>query len=92
MKRDKGEATELDSFIANISPILDGLNDQKATLSQLLSACHDPIESDKDLKERMMLIDELYSLADSEHHVAARFAELVADRVYEYENEPVLIP
>lgn len=92
MKRDKVEATGLDSFIANISPMLDGLNDQIATMSQLLSACHDPIESDDDLKGRMALIDELYSHADSEAHAAARFAELVADRVYEYETAIVLIP
>ncbi|MFJ4344648.1 type II toxin-antitoxin system HigA family antitoxin [Pseudomonas sp. NPDC089401] len=92
MKRDKIEATGLDSFIANISPMLDGLSDQIATMSKLLSACHDPIEDDGDLQGRMALIDELYSHADSEDHVAARFAELVADRVYEYEAATVLIP
>lgn len=92
MKHDKIEATGLDSFIANISPMLDGLSDQIATMSQLLSACHDPIKNDDDLQGRMALIDELYSHADSEDHAAARFAELVADRVYEYETETVLIP
>jgi HTH-type transcriptional regulator/antitoxin HigA len=92
MKRDKIEATGLETFIANISPMLDGLSNQMATMSQLLSACHDPIKSDDDLQGRMALIDELYSHADSEDHAAARFAELVADRVYEYETETVLIP
>jgi len=92
MKRDKVEATGLDSFIVNISPMRDCLKDQIATMSQLLSACHDPIESDDDLKGRMALIDELYSHADSENHPAVRFAELVADRVYEYETATVLIP
>lgn len=92
MKRDKVESTGLDSFIANISPMLDGLSDQIATMSKLLSACHDPIKDDEDLQGRMALIDELYSHADSEEHAAARFAELVADRVYEYETETVLIP
>jgi HTH-type transcriptional regulator/antitoxin HigA len=92
MKRNKVEASGLDSFIAEISPMLDGLGDQIATLSKLLSACHDPIKSDADLQGRMALIDELYSHADSEDHAAARFAELVADRVYEYETETVLIP
>lgn len=92
MKRDKIEATGLDSFIANISPMLDGLSDQITTMARLLSACHDPIEDDDDLQGRMALIDELYSHADSEDHAAARFAELVADRVYEYETETVLIP
>lgn len=92
MKRNKVDASGLDSFIADISPMLDGLGDQIATLSKLLSACHDPIKSDADLQGRMALIDELYSHADSEDHAAARFAELVADRVYEYETETVLIP
>jgi len=92
MKRDKNEATGRDSFIANISPMLDGLNAQIETMSQLLSACHDPIEDDDDLQSRMALIDELYSHAESEEHAAARFAELVADRVHEYESETVLIP
>ncbi|MCW2100963.1 UNVERIFIED_ORG: HTH-type transcriptional regulator/antitoxin HigA [Pseudomonas psychrophila] len=92
MKRDKVESTGLDSFIANISPMLDGLSDQIVTMSKLLSACHDPIKDDEDLQGRMALIDELYSHADSEEHAAARFAELVADRVYEYETETVLIP
>jgi|GEM_PF-1156921 len=92
MKRDKVEAPGLDDFIANISPMLNSLNDQISTMSQLLSACHDPIKSDTDLQERMALIDELYSHADSEEHVAARFAEWVADRVHEYETETVLVP
>ncbi|NQD56330.1 transcriptional regulator [Pseudomonas sp. CM25] len=92
MKRDKIEATGLDSFIANISPMLDSLSDQISTMSKLLSACHDPIKDDNDLHGRMAIIDELYSHADSEDHAAARFAELVADRVYEYETETVLIP
>ena len=92
MKRDNVEATGLYYFIANISPMLDGLSDQIVTMSKLLSACHDPIKDDEDLQGRMALIDELYSHADSEEHAAARFAELVADRVYEYETETVLIP
>lgn len=92
MKRDKIEATGLETFIANISSMFDSMSDQIATVSKLLSACHDPIESDDDLRGRMTLIDELYSHADSEDHAAARFAELVADRVYEYETATVLIP
>lgn len=92
MKRDKIEANGLDAFIANISPMLDGLNTQMATMAQLLAACHDPIKDDAELEARMALIDELYSHADSEGHAAARFAEMVADRVYEYENESVLVP
>lgn len=92
MKRDKIEANGLDAVIANISPMLDGLNTQMATMAQLLAACHDPIKDDAELQARMALIDELYSHADSEGHAAARFAEMVADRVYEYESESVLVP
>ncbi len=33
MKRDKIEANGLDTFIANISPMLDGLNTQMATMA-----------------------------------------------------------
>jgi len=92
MKRNKVAPTDFDIFIANISPLLEGLNDQVATLARLLSACREKIKDDSDLKDRMALIDELYSQADSEDHVAARFAAWVADRVYEYETETVLIP
>jgi len=92
MKRDKVGAAEPDAFIANISPLLAGLNEQAATLAQLLAACHDPIKDDTDLQARMKLIDELYSHADSEEHAAARFAVMVTDRVYEHERETVLVP
>ncbi|NIF26344.1 transcriptional regulator [Pantoea sp. Tr-811] len=92
MKRDKVETLGLDSFIANISPLLDCLSDQVVTMTSLLSACSDPIKDDDELQVRMALIDELYSHADSEGHVAAKFAEMVADRVYEYERETVLVP
>lgn len=92
MKSDKADAPAAENFIANVSLMLDSLSDQVATLSQLLCACHDPIIDDADLQRRMELIDELYAHADSEGHAAARFAELVADRVYDYETETVLIP
>jgi len=92
VKRDKVQPAGFDIFIANISPMLERLDDQAATLSRLLSACHEKVRDEEDLQGRMALIDELYSHADSEEHVAARFAELVADRVYEYEAETVSIP
>lgn len=92
MKREKVEAAGLDAFIANISPLLAGLDEQATTLAQLLAACHDPIQDDTDLQGRMKLIDELYAHADSEEHAAARFAVMVTDRVYEYERETVLVP
>lgn len=92
MKHDNKESIEIGSLIADIAPMLDALHDQIGTLSQLFSACNDKVVDDSDLQARMELIDELYSHADSEDHVAARFAESVADRVYEYETETILVP
>lgn len=92
MKRKENDVGGFDAFIANLSLLLDGLNGQAATLARLLTACHDKILDDADLKDRMTLFDELYAHADTEHHVAARFAELVADRVYEYEAAAVVVP
>jgi HTH-type transcriptional regulator/antitoxin HigA len=92
MKHDKVETTGLDSFIENIAPMLDGLKGQIETLSRLLSACHDRIKDDEELAQRMVLIDELYRHADSDEHAAARFAQAITDRVYEYEAQTVLIP
>ncbi|OUM30561.1 transcriptional regulator [Pseudomonas putida] len=91
MKRDEPEANRPDALVATISPLFDGLDAQMATMAQLLAACHDPIKDDAELEARMALIDELYSHAGSEGHAAARFAEMVADRVYEYESEAVLV-
>jgi HTH-type transcriptional regulator/antitoxin HigA len=92
MKHDKVETTGHDSFIANIAPMLDGLKGQIETLSRLLSACHDRIKDDEELAQRMALIDELYRHTDSDEHAAARFAQAITDRVYEYETQTVLIP
>ncbi|WP_426235650.1 hypothetical protein [Pseudomonas sp. TWP3-2] len=86
MNRTKAEPAVLHSSIADISPMLDDFNDQIVTSPQILSACNDRIKND-DLQVRMALIDELYSHADSEDHAAAHIAELIADRVYEYEAE-----
>ncbi|WP_318654571.1 transcriptional regulator [Pseudomonas sp. MWU13-2100] len=79
-------------LVEGISAMFEKLNDQVASSARLLSACHEKVKDNSDLKDRMTLIDELYSYADSEDHAAARFAELVVDRVYEYEAETVLIP
>lgn len=76
----------------SISAMFDSLGEQSVTLSRLLSACHDPIKDDAESQERMALIDELYACAESDDHVAAQFAELVADRIYKYESETVLVP
>jgi HTH-type transcriptional regulator/antitoxin HigA len=92
MKRKKIDVRGFDTFIADMSRLLSGLEDQAETLSRLLAACHDRIVDDADLKERMAVIDELYAHADTEEHVAARLAELVTDRVYEYESAAVVVP
>ncbi len=92
MKRDKDKSTDVDLVMANISPMFDLISDQLDCLAALLSACNEPIKDDKDLDKRMALIDELYSHADSEEHAAAKFAEIIAARIHEYESETVLIP
>lgn len=92
MKHDNKEPIDFGSLIADIAPMLDSLHDQIHTLSKLYSACTDEVTDDNDLHARMELIDELYSNADSEDHVAARFAESIADRVYEYESKTIKVP
>ena len=79
-------------LVEGISARVEKLNDQVTSSARLLSAYHEKIKDDSDLKDRIALIDKLYSHANSEDHAAARFAEWVADRVYEYESETVLIP
>ncbi|WP_240321670.1 hypothetical protein [Pseudomonas fluorescens] len=92
MQRNMPDSTEPNASRADIAQMIGELGGQVENVQQLLSACHDSIKSDADLQGRMALIDELYSHADSEDHAAARFAELVADRVYKYETETVFIP
>ncbi len=92
MQRNMPDSTKPNASRPDIAKMIGELGDQVTNVQYLLSACHDPIKSDADLQERMALIDGLYSHADSEDHAAARFAELVADRVYEYEAETVFIP
>ncbi|MFJ4157711.1 hypothetical protein ACIPZF_23295 [Pseudomonas sp. NPDC089752] len=92
MKRGEIQSTELDSLIAEVSLILEGPGRREVSTACLASAYRDPIRNDEELQARMALIDELYSHADSESHTAARFAEMVTDRVYEYEQETVLAP
>lgn len=92
MQRNMPESMEPNASRADIAQMIGELGDQVTNVQKLLSACHDSIKSDADLQRRMALIDELYSYADSEDHASARFAELVADRVYEYEAETVFIP
>lgn len=63
-----------------------------AFIGEIVSACHETVKGEDDLHRRMALIDELYSQADSEDHLAACLAEMVADRVHEYELKAVIIP
>lgn len=92
MKHDKDKSNDFEEVIANLSPMFSLIGDQLECLGTLMSACHEPISDDIELSKRMLLIDELYSLADTENHAAAIFAEAIAEKVHEYESETVLIP
>ncbi|WP_459746260.1 helix-turn-helix domain-containing protein [Pseudomonas sp. 3A(2025)] len=92
MMNDNVAPTDLKTVIADIAPLLEALSDRSAIMSRLLSACHEPIGNDDELQVRMALINELYSHAHEADDVAARFAEAIADRVYEYEAQTVLVP
>ncbi|MCP4699182.1 MAG: transcriptional regulator [Gammaproteobacteria bacterium] len=61
-------------------------------LSRLVNACYMPVSDDAELDRRMRIIDELFECAETEDDIAAMFANLVAERVYEYEQERLVIP
>lgn len=62
------------------------------SLTQLLRACNTKITSDIELESRMKLIDELFSYAKTEDDLPVLFADLITDRVYEYEQKNLEIP
>lgn len=79
-------------IMENLPLMFDSISEQLDTLSALLSACYDEIDSDEDLELRMQIIDELYSYSTDTGDIATQFAELIADRVYEYESKTIVIP
>lgn len=74
------------------APIFSELNDSLGQLDLLVDAFFTPITNDDELHHRTMLVDELYGFATDENHVAAKFAELIVDRIYEYEASIVEYP
>ena len=79
-------------LIENLPQMLHGFSEQLHSVSILMSACMEPVTDDHDLQERMAIIDELYSCAEDIDHVAIKFADLVTDRVYEYEKKNRNVP
>jgi len=79
-------------LIENLPQVLQIFSEQLYSVSVLMSACMDPVENDEDLQQRMDIIDELYSCAEDIEHVAVKFADLVTDRVYEYEKKMRNVP
>lgn len=80
---------DMAGFFAAITADLGG---SLAQLSVLVDAFFTDVSSDEDLADRYDLVNELYSVADNEQHVAAKFAELIVDRIYEYESNVVKYP
>ena len=79
----------LSQMFEQLAPIVGSFADD---MTALMEACVTPIENDAELEKRMALIDELYSYAGSEEDISANFAVMVADKVYEYEHERLVIP
>jgi HTH-type transcriptional regulator/antitoxin HigA len=61
-------------------------------LQKLACACNTAIADEKDLQIRMRLIDELYDCSKSEWDFPAIFAEIVTNRVYEFEQANLDMP
>ncbi|WP_426575857.1 helix-turn-helix domain-containing protein [Xenorhabdus stockiae] len=81
-----------EELLKNLPVILRAISDQLSSVSLLFSACMEPIENDEDLKARMEIIDELYSYSNDVKDISAQLAELITDRVYEYEKQNVKVP
>jgi HTH-type transcriptional regulator/antitoxin HigA len=79
-------------LIENLPLLLNSVSEQLSSVSYLLSACLEPVENDEDLQSRMAIIDELYAYAEDIEHIAIKFADLISDRVYEYEVKNREIP
>ncbi|MEI7180577.1 helix-turn-helix domain-containing protein [Pectobacterium carotovorum] len=82
----------ISGLIENLPLLLQEASEQLNSLSVLLSACMEPIEDDNDLQERMGCINQLYLYSSDVNDIPATFAELIADRVYEYEKKHRDVP
>jgi HTH-type transcriptional regulator/antitoxin HigA len=61
-------------------------------LSKLAICCNSVVTDDNDLAQRMALVDELFSYAETEDDLPAILAHSVTNRVYEYEQANLDIP
>jgi HTH-type transcriptional regulator/antitoxin HigA len=61
-------------------------------LSKLATGCNSVVTDDNDLAQRMALVDELFSYAETEDDLPAILAHSVTNRVYEYEQANQDIP
>ncbi|MDC9605918.1 hypothetical protein WDV76_04760 [Xenorhabdus griffiniae] len=82
----------IDGLIEILPQMMQSISEQISPLALLFSACIEPVENDDDLSARMALIDELYSYAENTEHAAAKFADFITDRVYEYEAKNRQVP
>ncbi|WP_228005706.1 helix-turn-helix domain-containing protein [Xenorhabdus sp. BG5] len=82
----------IDGLIEILPQMMQSISGQMSPLTLLFSACIEPVENDEDLNARMALIDELYSYAEDTGHAAAKFADFITDRVYEYEAKNRQVP
>ncbi|BET97968.1 helix-turn-helix domain-containing protein [Xenorhabdus taiwanensis] len=82
----------IDGLIEILPQMMQSISEQISPLALLFSACIEPVENDEDLNARMALIDELYSYAKDTEHDAAKFADFITDRVYEYEVKNRQVP
>nr|WP_318383424.1 hypothetical protein [uncultured Enterobacter sp.] len=82
----------MSALIQNLPSLFEHANEQLRTISTLLSACMESVEDERDVQERMACIDQLYALSSDVNDIPATFAELIADRVYEYEQKHRVVP
>lgn len=85
-------ADQINSLVVGVPALLTTVSPLAENLSVLMDAIGTDIESDEELKERMNLIDTFYGYVEQETDIAAKFAELIAIRVHEYEVKTVKLP
>lgn len=78
--------------INNLAAVFVGINQYIEPLTQILTACNTDIDNDSELESRHQLIEELYNCAETEDDLPALLADLITDRVFEYEQKTVEIP
>jgi HTH-type transcriptional regulator / antitoxin HigA len=59
---------------------------------EIMNAIGTKIKDDDDLAQRMAWIDVLYNASDDLNSLPVRMAEMITDRVYDYESETAKMP